>query len=62
MSDHIPHKLMGQLMSANVSEVEIAELFEDLKYIFDNPFDCAINEAITLRGSTYVEVGNNLPN
>jgi hypothetical protein len=62
MSDRTPHKLMGQLMAAEVSEDEIAELFEDLRYIFDNPFDTLINEAVTLRGCTYIETSEQRPN
>jgi hypothetical protein len=49
-------------MAADVSEVEIAELFEDLKYVFDNPFDPLINEAVTLRGCTYIETSEQRPN
>jgi hypothetical protein len=60
--ERTPHKLMGQLMAANVSEEEIAELYEDLGYIFANPFDTSINEAITTRGATYVEIADQLPN
>jgi len=49
------HKLFNQLASANVSDDEIAELYQDLKFVFENPFDQLIKEAITLRGATYVE-------
>ena len=61
-NERTPHKLMGQLMAANVSEEEIAELYEDLSYVFANPFDNSINDAITLRGATYVEIADQLPN
>jgi hypothetical protein len=63
MSDErVPHKLMGQLMAANVSEEEIAELYEDLKYVFDSPFDTAIGIAVDTRGCTYVEFAEQRPN
>jgi hypothetical protein len=56
------HKLMGQLMAANVSEEEIQELYEDLCYIFDNPFDGDINDAIQNRQCTYVEHNQDILN
>jgi hypothetical protein len=56
------HKLFNQLTAANVSDDEIAELFEDLQFIFQNPFDTLIEEAITLRGATYVEHHQPYPN
>jgi hypothetical protein len=52
---------MTQLMEANVSEEEIAELYEDLHYIFENPFDKKICEAME-RNCSYFEIGNQLPN
>jgi len=48
------HKLFHLLMDADASEEEIEELFQDLKQIFENPFDENIELAIG-RGSTYVE-------
>jgi hypothetical protein len=50
-------------MEANVSEEEIEELYNDLKFIFENSFDKLINEAMS-RGSTYIEIEdkNNLMN
>jgi len=49
------HKLFNQLTAANVSEDEISELYEDLKYVFDNPFDILIDDAVTKRGCAYIE-------
>ena len=48
-------KLFDQLTAANVTEDEIEELFNDLQFIFSNPFDNAINEAITIRKCSYIE-------
>lgn len=50
------HKLFDQLTAANVADDEIAELFEDLRYIFDAPFDELIKDAVSKRGCIYVEV------
>jgi len=50
------HKLINQLTAANVPEEEIMELFVDLQFIYDNPFDEAIEEAITVRRCAYVEI------
>jgi hypothetical protein len=61
-NERTPHKLMGQLMAANCSEEDIAELYEDLGYIFANPFDNKISEAVEFRGATYVEIADQLPN
>lgn len=49
------HRLINQLTASNATEDEIAELYEDLAYIFKNPFDDAINEAIVARGANYIE-------
>ena len=49
------HKLFDQLTEANVSDEEIEELYADLRFVFDNPFDDIINEAIHQRGATYIE-------
>jgi hypothetical protein len=62
MEDRIPHKLFNQLSAAHCSEDEIAELYDDLKYIFDSPFDNELNVAITQRGCTYVEIAEQRPN
>ena len=50
------HRLMQMLMSApNIQEEEIEELFNDLKYVFENPLDALIQQAITERHCTFVE-------
>jgi len=49
------HKLFHQLTEANVSDEEIEELYVDLRFVFENPFDEAINEAIHQRGAAYIE-------
>ena len=49
------HKLFDQLTAANVSDEEIEELYMDLRFVFENPFDVAINEAIHQRGAAYIE-------
>jgi len=50
------HKLMNQLTAANASDDEIMELYVDLQFIYDNPFDEAIEEAITVRRCAYIEI------
>jgi len=54
------HKLIQQLSAANVSEEEIMELYQDLQFIYDNPFDAEIEKAITIRKCSYVEVPQEL--
>ena len=49
------HRLFDQLTAANPSDEEFEELYLDLRSVFENPFDAAINEAIQQRGATYVE-------
>ncbi len=49
------HKLFDQLTEANVANEEIEELYEDLRFIFESPFDAAINDAIRNRGALYIE-------
>lgn len=49
------HRLINQLTASDATEDEIKELYEDLRYIFENPFDCSINEAISQRGCAYIE-------
>lgn len=56
------HKLINQLTAANADEDEIMELYTDLQFIYDNPFDTAIEEAVTVRKCAYVEITQNLPN
>ncbi len=48
-------KLFDQLTAADVTDEEIEELYRDLQFVFDSPFDNAINEAITLRQCSYIE-------
>ncbi len=51
------HRLFNLLMSApDVTESEIEELFSDLKFVFDDPFDKLIKEAVNSRKCTYIEV------
>jgi hypothetical protein len=50
------HKLFNQLHDSNVPDDEIRELYEDLKFVLDNPFDAAIEEATSVRGAAYVEI------
>lgn len=49
------HKLFDQLTAANVTNEEIEELYRDLQFVFENPFDEAINEAISVRKCAYIE-------
>lgn len=56
MENMMNHKLINQLSSANAAEEEIEELFQDLKFIYENPFDQAIEEAVNKRGCAYVEI------
>lgn len=58
MSDH---KLMTQLNESSSTHEEIRDLFYDLQYIFDNPFDAEIAIAVD-RGCVYVEHQNPLMN
>ncbi len=51
------HRLFNLLMStSDITESEIEELFSDLKFVFENPFDTLIKEAVTSRKCTYIEV------
>ena len=56
------HKLFNQLVATNVSDDEIEELYKDLQYIFDFPFDELINEAVNKRGCVYIEHCQRLAN
>ena len=56
------HKLINQLAAANADEAEIMELYQDLQFIYDNPFDTAIEEAVNVRRCAYVEVDQPRPN
>ena len=50
------HKLFTQIAASDASEDELAELYEDLKFILDNPFAELIDEAVIKRGCVYVEL------
>lgn len=50
------HKLINQIADANVDEAEIEELYQDLLFIYDNPFDDAVTEAVNVRKCAYVEI------
>ncbi len=56
------HKLINQLTASNADEDEIMELYTDLQFIYDNPFDKAIEDAVTVRKCAYVEITQSLPN
>jgi len=53
------HKLMGQLNASDATPDEIEELYQDLRFIFDNPFDSLISEAME-RGCVYIDEPNPL--
>jgi len=55
------HKLMGQLTASDATHEEIEELYYDLKFIFDNPFDVKITAAME-RGCIYIDQPNPLSN
>jgi hypothetical protein len=55
MENLMNHKLINQLTSANVADEDIEELFLDLKFVYENPFDAAIEDAVAKRGCAYVE-------
>lgn len=48
------------LIEANPPIEEIGELYEDLKLLFETPFDDKINEAMS-RGNAYIETPSKLP-
>ena len=51
------HRLFNMLSCAKeVTESEIEELYSDLKFVFDNPFDALIEEAVVQRKCTYIEL------
>jgi hypothetical protein len=53
------HKLFNMLMSApEVTESEIEDLFNDLKYVLENPFDALIQDAVSHRNCTYIELAD----
>ncbi len=49
------HKLFDQLTEANVSDDDIEELYHDLQFVFESPFDAAIEDAMHRRGAIYIE-------
>jgi hypothetical protein len=56
-------RLINQLSSSpDVSEEEILELFQDLTFVYNNPFDEQIEIALTQRGCAYVEQYQPVPN
>lgn len=61
-TERTPHKLFQQLMAASPAEEDVEELFADLQYIFDNPFDTAIEEAVTQRKCSYIDQPDQLMN
>lgn len=56
LEEDMDHKLFNQLMAAKATDDEIAELYEDLRHIFDDPFNDLINEAVSKRRCIYLEV------
>lgn len=50
----MPHLLFDQLIASNPDIADVEDLFFDLKALFDNPFDEAIDEAISSRQCTYI--------
>lgn len=56
------HKLFLDLIGAGSSGEEMKELYEDLRDIFDGPFDRLINDAVSNRGCVYMELRQALPN
>ena len=48
------HKLFDQLTQANATDEEIEELYRDLQFVFDNPFDTEITLALN-RNCAYIE-------
>ena len=55
------HKLMSQLAASDSTPEEIKELYHDLKFVFDSPFDIRISEAVE-RGCAYIDIANQLAN
>lgn len=62
MIERTPHKLFSLLIASNPADEDVADLYQDLKYIFETDFDSAIQEAVTVRGCTYLEMPAQLPN
>jgi hypothetical protein len=57
-----PHRLFNMLMDSNPAEEDVEELFADLQYVFSNPFDPAIEEAVTNRQAMYIDNPDQLMN
>jgi hypothetical protein len=55
------HKLFNMLMASEPEEDEVEELFQDLQYIFSNPFDKAIEDAVKIRQCAYIEMPDQRP-
>jgi hypothetical protein len=57
------HRLFKMLSCATeVTESEVEELYNDLKFVFENPFDSLIEEAVHQRNCAYIELADPLPN
>ena len=56
------HKLFLDLIGAGTPDEDMKELYEDLRDIFDGPFDKLINDAVSNRGCVYMELRQALPN
>ena len=50
------HRLLNQITAAEVTEEEIKELFDDLKFIYENPFQETVEKAIVERAVAYIEI------
>jgi hypothetical protein len=50
------------LMDSNPAEEDVEELFADLQYVFSNPFDPAIEDAVTNRQAMYIDSPDQLMN
>lgn len=48
------HKLFNQLMAAQASDEEVAELYQDLYRVIEQPFDTLIHEAVSQRRCVYI--------
>lgn len=48
-------RLFDQLIDMGATDEEVEELYKELQFVFENPFDGAINEAIALRQCAYIE-------
>jgi len=62
MEGIMAHKLFLDLIGVGSSDEEMKELYQDLRDIFDGPFDKLISDAVSNRGCVYVELRQALPN